>query len=113
PPVCLFNFFCRAPAPPDIHTLSLHDALPISHIGNYGVSRDDSESRRPFCRGVIVRDLASRASSWRAEDDLASFLVRHGVPGIARSEEHTSELQSRVTLVCRHLLEQKKQKSLT
>jgi carbamoyl-phosphate synthase small subunit len=53
------------------------------HIGNYGVNADDDESRRPFCRGVIVRDLAHRSSSWRADDDLESFLVRHGVAGIA------------------------------
>ena len=53
------------------------------HIGNYGVNADDDESRRPFCRGVVVRDLARRRSNWRATDDLDDFLVRHGVPGIA------------------------------
>src|SRR5436190_9196769 len=53
------------------------------HIGNYGVNADDDESRRPFCRGVIVRDLAHRSSSWRADSDLESFLMRHGVAGIA------------------------------
>jgi carbamoyl-phosphate synthase small subunit len=52
------------------------------HIGNYGVNAHDAESRQPFCRGVIVRDLARRASSWRAEADLDSYLARHGVPGI-------------------------------
>jgi carbamoyl-phosphate synthase small subunit len=53
------------------------------HIGNYGVAPDDDESRRPFCRGVVVRELARRPSSWRAADDLGTFLARHGVPGIA------------------------------
>jgi carbamoyl-phosphate synthase small subunit len=53
------------------------------HIGNYGVSDDDDESRRPFCRGVIIRDLARRRSSWRSDGDLDSYLRRHGVPGIA------------------------------
>jgi carbamoyl-phosphate synthase small subunit len=53
------------------------------HIGNYGVSNDDDESRRPFCRGVIIRDLARRRSSWRSDGDLDSYLRRHGVPGIA------------------------------
>ncbi|MCJ7437489.1 MAG: glutamine-hydrolyzing carbamoyl-phosphate synthase small subunit [Acidimicrobiia bacterium] len=52
------------------------------HIGNYGVNDDDDESRRPFCRGVIVRDLARRASSWRASGGLEGLLIRHGVPGI-------------------------------
>jgi carbamoyl-phosphate synthase small subunit len=53
------------------------------HIGNYGVAPADDESTRPHCRGVIVRDLARRPSSWRSSEDLDSFLVRHGVPGIA------------------------------
>jgi carbamoyl-phosphate synthase small subunit len=53
------------------------------HIGNYGVSPDDHESRRPHCRGVVVRELARRPSSWRAVDDLGTWLARHGVPGIA------------------------------
>lgn len=53
------------------------------HIGNYGVSTHDDESRRPFCRGVIVRELARRHSSWRAHEDLAGFLRRTGVAGIA------------------------------
>ena len=53
------------------------------HIGNYGVSPADNESRRPFARGVIVRELARRRSSWRSDDDLDTFLQRNGVPGIA------------------------------
>ena len=52
------------------------------HIGNYGVNEDDDESRRPFCRGVIVRDLARRPSNWRAERGLEEFLIAHGVPAI-------------------------------
>src|SRR3954467_10778505 len=52
------------------------------HIGNYGVMPDDDESRRPFCRGVVVRDLARRPSNWRSTEDLNSFLRRHGVSGI-------------------------------
>ena len=54
-----------------------------SHIGNYGVNADDDESRRPFCRGVVVRDLARRRSNWRASGDLDDYLRRHGVPAIA------------------------------
>jgi carbamoyl-phosphate synthase small subunit len=53
------------------------------HIGNYGVTPDDDESARPFCRGVVVRDLARRHSNWRAGGDLDSFLATHGVAGIA------------------------------
>jgi carbamoyl-phosphate synthase small subunit len=53
------------------------------HIGNYGVNDDDAESRRPFCSGVVVRDLARRPSNWRATGTLSDFLRRHEVPGIA------------------------------
>ncbi|MGD9702175.1 MAG: glutamine-hydrolyzing carbamoyl-phosphate synthase small subunit [Acidimicrobiia bacterium] len=54
-----------------------------THVGNYGVNITDFESRRPFCRGVVVRELARRSSSWRAEADLDAMLRRYGIPGIA------------------------------
>ena len=53
------------------------------HIGNYGVNAADNESRRPFCSGVVVRDLARRPSNWRAERSLDDLLVEHNVSGIA------------------------------
>jgi carbamoyl-phosphate synthase small subunit len=53
------------------------------HIGNYGVTAVDDEAARPYCRGVIVREMARRRSSWRSEGDLDAFLGRHGIPGIA------------------------------
>ncbi|MEY2422634.1 MAG: carbamoyl-phosphate synthase small subunit [Acidimicrobiaceae bacterium] len=53
------------------------------HIGNYGVTDLDCESRRPFCRGVIVRDLARRRSNWRSDADLEAFMQAHGLAGIA------------------------------
>lgn len=57
-------------------------AFTYPHIGNYGVSPEDEESGRPYCRGVVVRELAPRPSNWRAAEDLESFLRRHGVAGI-------------------------------
>ncbi len=57
-------------------------AFTSPHIGNYGVTPLDDESRRPFCRGIVVRDLSARASSWRASGDLEGFLTHHGVGGI-------------------------------
>jgi carbamoyl-phosphate synthase small subunit len=53
------------------------------HIGNYGVNADDDESHRPFCSGVIVRDLARRPSNWRSEQSLDDLLRAHDVPGVA------------------------------
>lgn len=52
------------------------------HIGNYGVNASDFESRRPFCRGVVVRDMARRYSNHRAEASLDAMLVRYGIAGI-------------------------------
>jgi carbamoyl-phosphate synthase small subunit len=57
-------------------------AFTYPHIGNYGISEADSESARPFCRGVIVRELARRPSNWRSTVDLHTWLEAHGVPGI-------------------------------
>ena len=57
-------------------------AFTYPHIGNYGVNVMDSESAQPYCRGVIVRNLARRPSSWRADDDLESFLSAAGIGGL-------------------------------
>ncbi len=57
-------------------------AFTYPHIGNYGVSPEDEESGRPFCRGVVVRDVTERPSNWRSAESLEQFLVRHGIPGI-------------------------------
>jgi carbamoyl-phosphate synthase small subunit len=57
-------------------------AFTYPHIGNYGVSPEDEESGRPYCRGVVVRDVTDRPSNWRAAEALEAFLVRHGIAGI-------------------------------
>jgi carbamoyl-phosphate synthase small subunit len=57
-------------------------AFTYPHIGNYGVTAADNEACRPFCRGVVLRDLPDRPSSWRAAGDLESFLVTAGVGGL-------------------------------
>ena len=51
-------------------------------IGNYGVNEDDPESRQPWTRGLIVRELAARHSNWRATGDLGSYLKQHAIVGI-------------------------------
>jgi carbamoyl-phosphate synthase small subunit len=57
-------------------------AFTYPHIGNYGATPDDDEAARPFCRGIVVRDLPPRPSSWRAAESFEDFLVRRGLPGI-------------------------------
>ena len=57
-------------------------AFTYPHIGNYGTNAADDEAHRPFCRGVVVRDLTPEPSNWRAGGSLEAFLGRTGVPAI-------------------------------
>src|SRR5260370_14136410 len=84
-----FFFFFNDTATTEIYTLSLHDALPIS--------------------------LAGVSMPVTAFAPVALGLGQVGVPAgpLPRSEEHTSELQSHLNLVCRLLLEKKKNTILT
>lgn len=52
-------------------------------IGNYGISRDDNESLRPYAHGLLVREYAEYASNWRNELSLGTFLKEYGLIGIA------------------------------
>ena len=52
-------------------------------IGNYGVTPEDVESRRPFAEGFVVREYAELTSSWRAEQSLDAYLKQHGIVGIS------------------------------
>src|SRR2546427_8628275 len=84
-----FFFFFNDTATTEIYTLSLHDALPISFLPAEGI--------------LGIGRLPGAAQH---DDDLLGTLQRR-----ARSEEHTSELQSQSNLVCRLLLEKKKKKT--
>ncbi len=52
------------------------------HIGNYGVNPHDNEALRPHCAGVVVRDLARRASNHRSTGSLGAWLENNGIPGV-------------------------------
>src|SRR5436309_12603506 len=100
---CLFFFF-KAAATTEIYTLSLHDALPIYMLAQHLL-------------GAVQPALDDRADL--VVDQLLR-LVRHPhrlrrriTEEALRSEEHTSELQSRENLVCRLLLEKKKSEDWT
>ncbi|MHC4956086.1 MAG: glutamine-hydrolyzing carbamoyl-phosphate synthase small subunit [Planctomycetota bacterium] len=51
-------------------------------IGNYGVNKQDVESRRPWVSGFVVRERARRPSNYRSEGDLDGYLRDNGIPGI-------------------------------
>src|SRR5882762_11688352 len=78
----VFFFFFNDTATTEIYTLSLHDALPI-------------------LTAILARALRSAAMSLRTMPAKSRSCP-------SRSEEHTSELQSHLNLVCRLLLEKKK-----
>src|SRR5699024_12597745 len=93
------SFSCTAPSSTDIYTLSLHDALPI------------------FARFPCIPFEILRSSEWihcpGAGERLQRPLYKENgqirlLAAALRSEEHSSELQSRFDLVCRLLLEKKK-----
>ena len=54
--------------------------MTVPHVGNYGVTEHDDESRRPHVHGFVVRELSRVYSNHRADGDLNSYLARHGVP---------------------------------
>src|SRR5690349_23883418 len=89
--LCVSFFFFNDPATTEIYTLSLHDALPI------------------------YRRLAGEDDIGIARAELTRTIRRTGMQDhrMARSEEHTSEFQSRRDLVCRLLLEKKKKQNNT
>src|SRR3712207_7787079 len=94
-------FFFNDTATTEIYTLSLHDALPISGPSACRRSTWGRCARRGASRGWWT----PRRTRRRRRCPSRCFPC----PG-RRSEEHTSELQSRQYLVCRLLLEKKKQK---
>src|SRR2546422_10431410 len=106
-------FFFNDTAPPKIYPLSLHDALPIFaqpqsvRHGQRDLA-DHIAGVRRHNRGAedLIGPLAHQDPS-----ESALLAIQHGpihLVELPRSEEHTSELQSRLHLVCRLLLEKKK-----
>src|SRR5260370_31363127 len=90
PPSCALFFFFNDTATTEIYTLSLHDALPI-YFG----------SLRTHEFHLIESKLKPTGAEY-------TTLARFPFDEMERSEEHTSELQSHLNLVCRLLLEKKK-----
>src|SRR5438034_6697408 len=99
--MCSFFFFSTDSPPTEIYTLSLHDALPICLENYRRCVQLPYRRRRVRLRARPRQDSPDSAGSWRS------------CPAPRRSEEHTSELQSHSDLVCRLLLEKKKNKTHT
>ncbi|MFZ5644448.1 MAG: glutamine-hydrolyzing carbamoyl-phosphate synthase small subunit [Bacillota bacterium] len=52
-------------------------------IGNYGINREDFESKKSYVRGFVVKEECDHPSNWRASYKITDFLSREGVPGIS------------------------------
>ena len=52
-------------------------------IGNYGINREDFESKKSYARGFVVKEQCDHPSNWRASYKITDFLSREGVPGIS------------------------------
>src|SRR5688572_32034521 len=90
---------------PEIYTLSLHDALPISSSCNKAGTRQ-TQTQQP---GSAPKYREAAGPGERLDRIALRFpTFKAGRGGLRRSEEHTSELQSQSNLVCRLLLEKKK-----
>src|SRR5262249_61524003 len=96
-------FFFHYPAPTEIYTLSLHDALPIFF-------RDSLADHHMLDQGHDFQMASGKLQAICYKEEIESALRTKGMAGFQRSEEHTSELQSLTNLVCRLLLEKKKKK---
>src|SRR5439155_19364916 len=107
-------FFFFNPTPPtSIYTLSLHDALPICRKRNAGGRLHGMGAKSNLTQETERRNLESYRSAGTGRTPIPfsggwPVARRSGMRlDFARSEEHTSELQSRGHLVCRLLLEKK------
>src|SRR5207302_10668890 len=105
-------FSLRSP-PPAPYSLSLHDALPISHLCGAATAQNVNGVVGPTGSDPPTADCIGEDNFADANDKPTIFpatgqVVKADTQIGARSEEHTSELQSRENLVCRLLLEKKK-----
>src|SRR5690606_40934822 len=106
PVVLWWSSIFTGTATSEIYTLSLHDALPISLTVTGLLTTDVILAVSQSVPGANDLPLLGFAMGGNADELDATWSADPGAG--ARSEEHTSELQSRENLVCRLLLEKKK-----
>ncbi len=73
-------------------------------IGNYGINRQDVESRRPHVAGFVVRELAPAYSNWRADMSLDDYLIRNRIPGIEGIDTRALTRRLRISGAMRGIL---------
>src|SRR5690606_40828771 len=106
-------YLCTDPTTTDLYTLSLHDALPISN-SNHFIYKENVLAAYASYKSPISDKLDFQLGLRAEYSDITGNSVtsnqvnKQDYLDLFRSEEHTSELQSRENLVCRLLLEKKK-----
>src|SRR5699024_12648155 len=107
------SFSCQYALPIDISSLSLHDALPILDVNDRVIDAlnqrhlyeiEIAQEGQPYITVDHVRGINNQKYPQAVVDAIANADI---ITTAIRSEEHTSELQSRFDLVCRLLLETK------
>src|SRR3712207_8763540 len=105
-------FFFNDTATTEIYTLSLHDALPIYSSTTSGGSVPATSTPQPPDSLLHSTAPSPERVTFTGAGSGRSTSAGSPTPRASRSEEHTSELQSRQYLVCRLLLEKKKIRTL-
>src|SRR5687768_18269554 len=96
-------------SPPEHTTLSLHDALPIlTRDTDIEIAEDEAEDLLKSVEEEVRKRRFGEAVRLEVQKGMPPTVRDALRKGLDRSEEHTSELQSRLQLVCRLLLEKKK-----
>jgi len=65
------------------------------HIGNYGTSDKDNESRKPFVEGFVAREFSEISSNWQSSESLESYLRKHEIVGISEVDTRALVLKIR------------------
>ena len=73
-------------------------------IGNYGTSRHDNESARPYIEGLVVREFSAVSSNWRADTEAGAFLGQAGIPIVSGLDTRTLVRHLRTRGVMRGVL---------
>ncbi len=74
------------------------------HIGNVGINKEDAESAKVYCEGLVVREASPTVSNWRSEESLQEFLISRGIPAMTGIDTRAATRHMRDAGVMRGIL---------
>ncbi len=88
--------------------------LTYPEIGNYGTNEEDLESKKVHARGLVIKHLSRRYSSWRAKNSLDEFLVKHNIVALAEVDTRaiTRHIRDKGAMRCAISSEKKTEEDL-